>query len=172
MSDENDALEERVRADVEAHGFHLGVVPPEAGTPGWAFTVGLGECFGHPELLAFAPDPEFLRGLVGGLAARVCRGQRFEADARYAGILGDHEVTFRSIERKWYPTFLGNVAWHYGGESFPALQCFWPDRSGRFPWEEDFDPDWRDDQPLLHLRETHRALSEAMLAALRKEGAL
>lgn len=168
----DDVLDERVRGDVERQGFHLGLVPPEAGTPGWAFTIGLVERFDHPEILAFAPDPDFLRGLVGGLAERVRGGRRFEAEERYPDVLGDHDVALREVDRKWYTTFLGNVAWHYGGESFRALQCFWPDRAGRFPWEDDFDPDWRDDQPLLHLHETHRALSESLLAVLRKEGAL
>ncbi len=167
-----DPLAKQIRADVEERGFHLGVIPPEGGTPGWAFTIGLVERFAHPELLAFAPNPEFLQRLVGTLAQRVRRGDRFEAGRAYAAVLADREVALRPVERKWYAPFLGNVAWHYGGESFPALQCFWPDRAGRFPWDEDFDPKWRDAQPLLYLRETHRALSERLIGVLRKEGAL
>ena len=165
-------MEEQIRADVERSGFHLGVIPPEAGTPGWAFTIGLGERFDHPELLAFAPDPEFLGRLVATLARRVGRGDRFEAGRSYAEVLADREVAMRAVERTWYAPFLGNVAWHYGSEDFDALQCYWPDGAGLFPWDEDFDPKWRDDQPLLYLRETHLALSERLTGVLRKEGAL
>ena len=165
-------MEERVRADVESHGFHLGVIPPEAGTPGWAFTIGLVERFAHPELLAFAPDADFMGRLVATLAQRVRRGDRFEAGRAYGEVLAGREVALRAVERKWYPAFLGNVAWYYGSEDFAALQCYWPDRAGRFPWHEDFDAKWRDDQPLLYLRETHRALSERLTDVLRKEGAL
>ena len=186
-ADDESALEERVAADIAGRGFHLGLVPAEGGTPGWAFSIGLAERFGHPELVAFAPDPEFAGGLVENLAMRVLRGQRFDAAApaasevRVPGILGEHEVCFRPVDRKWVPVFLGNVAWHYreGGprprpesQPVPVLQCFWPDRGGRFPWEMGFDPEWVEDQPLLHHHETHRALSERLVATLRKEGAL
>jgi hypothetical protein len=165
-------VEEQIRADVERNGFHLGVIPPEAGTPGWAFTIGLGERFGHPELLAFAPDPDFLGRLVATLAQRVRGGDRFQAGCTYGGVLSDREVAMREVERTWYACFLGNVAWHYGGEDFAALQCFWPDRSGLFPWDEGFDPRWREQQPLLYLQETPLALSEPLIGVLRKEGAL
>ncbi len=172
MSGAADDIEARVRADIEAHGVHLGVVPAEAGTPAWAFTIGLFERFDHPELVAFAPDAEFARGLVAGLAARVRTGARFEDGGAYAGVLGDHEVSFREVADKWIGVFLGNVAWHYGDARFEVLQCFWPDRAGRLPWQEGFDPEWRDDQPLLHRRETHLALSERLVEVLRREGAL
>jgi hypothetical protein len=35
--------------------------------------------------------------------------------------------------------------WFYEGVDFPALQMFWPDREGRFPWDKGF-PSRRESQ--------------------------
>lgn len=39
----------------------------------------------------------------------------------------------------------------YGQADFKAVQLFWPDRSGKFPWEEGFDESFRRIQPDLAL---------------------
>jgi len=40
--------------------------------------------------------------------------------------------------------------WFYGDLHFPVLQCICPDFENRFPWEPDFDPNWRPRQALLY----------------------
>jgi len=168
----NDEISERVRADIASHGWHLVLVPPADRAPGWAHTIGLSERFGHPELLVFGSDLPFLRTLGNRLGAQVANGGTLAAGAELPGILSEFTLAIRPIDPKWVDPFLGNAAWHYRERDFSALQCFWPDRAGRFPWDPECDPDWRADQPLLYLRETHRALSETLLDSLRREGAL
>ncbi len=167
-----DAIDARVREDVARQGFHLALVPPEAGTPGWAFTVGLAQAGAHPELVAFAPDLDFARTLVGGLALRVRAGQRFADGEQAEHVIQGFPVAFRTVTAKWSRIFLGNAAWFHGDEDFASLQCFWPDRDGHFPWQPGFDASWRADQPLLYEHATHEALSEPLIEVLRQEGAL
>lgn len=169
---EEDEIEARVRSDVERFGWHLVMVPPEDATPGWVHTIGLNERFGHPEIIAFGVDLTRLGPLVNHLGARVSAGERFEEGAEVEGILVDQPLAFRPVARKWVAPFLGNAAWHYRSEEFAVVQCLWPDPSGHFPWDPECDPAWRGDQPLLEHAETHRALSEAMIAVLRREGTL
>lgn len=154
------------------HGWHVALVAPESGTPGWAHSIGLVERFEHPEILVFGPELPLLHRLVNAIGERVRHGARFAADTEHEGVLAGHRLAFRAVARKWYGPFLGNAAWHYRGEPFPAVQVFWPDPRGRFPWEPDSDPDWREQQPRLFLEETHRALSEALTGVLLREGAL
>jgi hypothetical protein len=168
----DDEIETRVRADVERHGWHVALVPPEGSTPGWALSIGLAERFAHPEVVVFGPEVALLHRLVNALGERVRTGARFEAGTEHEGVLAGHRLAFRAVERKWIPPFLGNAAWHYRSEDFPAVQCFWPDPRGRFPWEPGSDPDWRGQQPQLFERETHRALSEALTGVLLREGAI
>ncbi|HEU4431046.1 MAG TPA: DUF4262 domain-containing protein [Myxococcota bacterium] len=165
-------IDARVRADIARFGWHLVLIPPEHGAPGWVHTIGLEERFAHPELIAFGNDLSVLAPLLNALGERVREGSTLTADSEAHGVLEGLPVAFRSVASKWIEPFLGNAAWHYQRETIPALQCFWPDPNGRFPWQADFDPAWREDQPLLFERETHRALSERMVAALRADGAL
>lgn len=169
MSDE---IQARVRHDIDETGWHLVLIPPEEGTPGWAHTLGLWERYQHPEIIVFGPDLERIGPLANHLGALVRGGRHFEADTDEDGILAENPLAFRSIAAKWLPVFLGNAAWHYESEQFPALQAFWPDPTGHFPWEPDADRSWRDDQPRLHESDTLAAMSEAMIGILRREGAL
>ena len=165
-------IDARVRADIARFGWHLVLIPPDHGAPGWVHTIGLEERFTHPELIVFGNDLSVLAPLLNALGERVRGGSPLAAEAEAHGVLEGLPVAFRAVAPKWIEPFLGNAAWHYRRENVPALQCFWPDPSGSFPWQASFDPTLRGDQPLLFERETHKALSERMLAALRADGAL
>ena len=169
---ESPDIDFRVRADIARFGWHLVLIPPDHGTSGWVHTIGLEQGFGHPELLVFGNDLAVLAPLLNALGERVRGGVKFSAGSEIEGVLQGLPIAFRAIVPKWIQPFLGNAAWHYQRERVAVLQCFWPDASGRFPWQPEVDPDWRDDQPQLFEQETHRALSERMIAALRADGAL
>jgi hypothetical protein len=166
-----DEVDEKVQADITRHGWHVVILPPEADAPGWAHTIGLWERFAHPELVVFGSEPRRLGALVNALGERVRSGLRFEpgeTDRVLAGL----PFAFRPVAPRWTSVFLGNAAWHYRSERFSALQGFWPDRGGRFPWDADCTPEVAAEQPQLEHHELHRALPERLLAALRREGAL
>jgi hypothetical protein len=165
-------VELRVRGDIARHGWHVALVPPEAGTPGWALTIGLLERFDHPELVVFGPDLSVLGPLLNHLGGRVRDGERLGDGELRHQVLATHPVVFRAVAPKWIDVFLGNAAWHYRRRDFPALQVFWPDPAGRFPWDPAADPIWLQEQPLLFVEATHRALSERLVDVLRREGAL
>lgn len=164
--------EERVRADIAEHGWHVALVPPERETPGWAHTIGLVEGFEHPEILVFGTELQLLHRLLNQLGARIHAGDRFGVESEHAGILEGFAIAFQPVAAKWYGAFLGNAAWHYRSEDFPVVQCFWPDSAGRFPWQSDCLAEVRAQQPQLFLKETHRALSETLIEVLRTERAL
>ena len=167
-----DEIDLRVRSDIERHGWHVVIVPPEDGSPGWAHSIGLLERYRHPELLVFGSEPQKLGALVNALGERVRGGQRFAAGEDADGILAALPFAFRAVAPRWTSVFLGNAAWHYQRDDFPALQGFWPDRDGRFPWDPGCAAEIAAEQPQLTHAELHLALSERLLAALRREGAL
>ena len=165
-------IDARVRSDIARFGWHLVLIPPSADATGWVHTIGLHERFGHAELLVFGNDFSVLAPMLNAIGERVRGGARFAAGDELLGIVEGLPLALRDVAAKWTEPFLGNAAWHYQRERVPALQVFWPDPQGCFPWQPESDPSWRVDQPLLFERETHRALSERMLAALRADGAL
>ncbi|MCP3984067.1 MAG: DUF4262 domain-containing protein [bacterium] len=172
MNDDDDGILARVRHDIDHHGWHLVLIPPEEPSPGWAHTIGLYERFEHPELLTFGIDLQVLAGLLNHLGETIRRGARFAAGDEPAGLLQRGTLAFRDIAPKWKEPFLGNAAWHYERKDVPALQCFWPDPGGHFPWQPESDEVWRSDQPLLFEGQTQAALSEGLIESLRREGVL
>ncbi len=168
----SDEVDARVLADIERHGWHVVLIPPEGDAPGWAHTIGLWERHRHPELLVFGSEPRQLAALLNALGERVRSGRRFAAGETETSLLHDLPFAFRAVASRWIHVFLGNAAWHYQSEPFEVLQGFWPDRGGRFPWDTSCARSVADEQPQLEARELALALPDRLLAALRREGAL
>lgn len=142
---------EKVAADVEEYGWHLLLISGDEGSTGFLYTVGLWSTFQHPELLLFSTgsDPTKLAGYVDRMVKAIAAGERYEPGRRYDGAFGKFSGAVREIDPRWYPHFLGTGGAHYGHFDFPAVQLFWPDAEGRFPWESEFDLPLVDRQPLL-----------------------
>lgn len=170
--DPQDEIERRVREDIERFGWHVALVPGEGETPGWAWTLGLFERFAHPELAIFGMPLEEMHRVLNLLGLRVKRGLRLADGARIAGIFEAYALALRQVDVRWVDPFFGNVAWHYRRADVPLLQVLWPDAQGRFPWEPDFDPAWRREQPLLFESAAARALPSPLARQLRAEGVL
>jgi hypothetical protein len=141
---------ERVHRDVELYGWHVVLIQGDE-EPGFLFTIGLWQTFRHPEILLFAPseDPTGMAGRLQPVAERVSEGEVFEPDSVHEEIFGRFSGAFRTVERQWYPWFLGTAMAFYGGVDFPVVQLFWPDRDGTFPWETGFSAELHPFQPLL-----------------------
>jgi hypothetical protein len=173
--EQDEEADRRVRRDVQRYGWHVALVPPDPARPGsvgWAFTIGLFETYQHPELVVFGREVEILHPLLNRAGDAVRRGWRFDDTRTYTGLVEGYACAFRTVAPRWLEVFLGNAQWHYRGEPFPALQLFWPDAERRFPWQEGFAPEWRDDQALLFHDDPAVALAPALAALLRAEGAL
>ena len=53
------------------------------------------------------------------------------------------------VAHRHYPEHFGYARWFYKGDDFPALQCLWPDKQGRFPSDADYSEPLRARQCLL-----------------------
>lgn len=68
----------------------------------------------------------------------------------YAGILrSPYRIACREVHRDHYETYLGDASWLYEGDAFPVIQSFWPDKSGKMPWDDGCDPKVAMVQPRL-----------------------
>ena len=81
----------------------------------------------------------------------VCDGSVLRDGTVSREVLERPPVVFRSVAEGHHGDWVGTALRYYERPSVPLLQLFWPDREGRFPWEESFetpeDPRFR--QPLL-----------------------
>lgn len=179
MEDELQALGEatleKVRKDVEVFGWHLLLVTGDAGEPSFLFTIGLWESYQHPEIVLFVPshDPQEMAGNLQVVVEHVRRGKHFRPQEVSEGLFGHFPGAFRTVAKVWYPLFLGTAMAYYGGDGFPALQLFWPDPEGLYPWEDGFVAALFPFQPLLHESSLNLAnLPEQLVEDLESSGSI
>ena len=156
----------KLLSDVEEYGWHVVNVHDRDPLPGWAFSIGLYRNFGHPEIVVFGLDLELNASVINSVGDEIKAGKRFEIDGQYSDLIDEYSCTFKPVNLVWYGAFLGYANWFYDGTEYPVLQCVWPDRSYRYPWEPDFNPHWAWAQPLLFREDAESAHTEALLKSL------
>jgi hypothetical protein len=141
--------EAKIVSDIEAVGWHVVLIPEDEEGPSFAYSIGLFRTFGHPEVIVLGLDPDLMHPMINLIGDQVRQGHRFADGEAASGILDGYDVTFRSVARRHYPEHFGYAHWYHKGADFPALQCLWPDRHGRFPTDAGYAEALRARQPLL-----------------------
>jgi hypothetical protein len=159
------ASSRKVIHDVNTHGWHVVKVDVRDEHPGWAFSIGLFHTFQHPEFLIFGLDLDLMHRLINSLGEEIRAGRRFEADFEHDALLKGYRCALKPVDPVWYPHILGFATWYYKGAEFPTLQCFWPDKQHRYPWQSGFDAKLESHQPLLFKRDPVAARAEALFAS-------
>ncbi len=124
-------------------------IPQEGEAPPYAFSVGIFHTLGHPEIVIMGLSPEVAQNLINTIAVAVRQGRHFEAGQQYDDITTGPPLAFLTMSERHYREYLGYARWFYRGSDFPVLQCVWPDKERRFPWDEGYDGDYFAWQRLL-----------------------
>jgi hypothetical protein len=142
----------KVLADIQSYGWHVTKVfvsGVETG-PEWAFSIGLFHSYCHPVVIIFGLKLDVCMALVNEIGEQIKARKKYDVAEEYGDILSDpYKCVFRFVQPKHYHDYLGYARWFYENDPFPVLQCFWPDKAGKFPWDEGCIPFFRDAQPLL-----------------------
>ncbi len=146
----DDADEQRVIDDIREHGWHVVGVEADESGPAFAYSVGLQHSFDHPEIIVFGlNNAETMMYIINTIGDAVKNGSTFEDWHESDQILNGYSCMFRTIPVKAYPDYLGYANWFYRPSPFAVLQCFWPDKQHRFPWDRDCNPTVQQRQPIL-----------------------
>lgn len=146
----HDPHERFIEEAVAQHGWAVQLIPGEGAEPPFAYTVGLFESYGHPEIITFGLALEVMKELLDACGDRVKRGEQLPVGTRFDGILDAYPVALRQVRAAGsYERHVGYAGWFYGGWSFPLLQLVWPDREGRFPGDRGAPASLIERQPLL-----------------------
>jgi hypothetical protein len=135
---------------LETHGWYVIKVGAGAGEPAFAYSLGLYERFGHPELILFGLTLDTMHQLINDAGEQIKNGKRFEDGQHYDDLLDDYPCAFRLVRREEYGSHLTYTQWFYQGSDFPVLQMVWPDTNSCFPWDANFDEEYRGDQTSLY----------------------
>ncbi|MCR9244955.1 MAG: DUF4262 domain-containing protein [bacterium] len=149
----HDESEARALADVSEFGVHIVHILADEDGPAFSYTVGLHEKHEQPEVLVFGLPHEVAHELLNDLADLVAGGRRFAPGDRSEDLIEGYPVQFLAVTRPEMPHLLAMADWVYEGSPFAALQMVYPDKMGRWPWDEGCQQGFRDGQPLFGDRE-------------------
>ena len=145
---------EKIEWMIETNGWALEPVAPDAEhdppTPGYAYSMGLPEAVGFPEVVVFGLAPVAANGLIG-LVVDACRGgTEIPLGVELVGLL-DNELRclFAPVDLEpWGPYFATATAWYRGGP-FEMVQLMYPDRNGFMPYETSYEQRMMLAQPVI-----------------------
>lgn len=148
MSEDDDIAE-----SVQTHGWHCIAVEGTDDEPGFTYTIGLCATFGHPEIVIVGLSPRLAHQLSSALVDDLGKGIVCRPGQPRTDLLEGYAVDFRPVDRSHIETRLGYAMAFYRSNpsALTALQLFWPDKRGRFPFELECDPDVARVQPRLEI---------------------
>jgi len=138
--------------NIDQYGWAITSVAPLLGEEGelWSYSTGLFYHYQHPEIVIFNEPTDLRTTMINAIGNRVKGGEKFEAGTGYSDVIGNFDVQFRPMHSSHYWDWLNFACWFYDNDedSFPVLQCFYPDMQGNFPWEPGCEQWAIDAQPL------------------------
>lgn len=149
VTDESEEFIRRCIADV---GWSVQLVQAgdSAHEPAFAYTVGLHESHGHPELIIVGQPHALMHSALNEIGERIRAGTRFSPGESLDGVIEGYPVRLREVlEAKSFTEHVGYALWFYGGQTFRLFQVVWPDKDGHFPGEPGAWEILRTREPLL-----------------------
>jgi hypothetical protein len=154
------SLDDEFAEDVRNNGWALANVSDHK--PPFQYTIGLMETLQHPEFILFGLEGGQGHALFSVLIGDIQAGKSFRVRGAYAVNIGgkDFQVGFRRVHPTQHPPYLGfamgfltNIG-HVG--ELQAMQAFWSDRAGKFPFDAGCELGVCEAQPRLDLGLTPR----------------
>ena len=150
MSDES---EQRVVDDVARHGWHVVGVNDGQDGPAFAFSIGFVQTLAHPEIIMFGPPIQSMWRILNTIGAQIRSGRSFSTSGLYEDVIERYACKVMPMAGGGHARCLGYAMWyarHVGDlGDLSAVQCLWPDKSGRFPDDPGCDASIVALQPLL-----------------------
>lgn len=91
--------------------------------------------------------------VINDIGRQVRAGRNFTELGLFEDLVEGYACKIFRVDPRWHSEYFGFAMWHRShlGKrgTLEALQCVWPDKSGRFPDEQGCEPEIVKRQPLL-----------------------
>lgn len=156
-----------VNENIENYGCHLTLIEADNYLPSFVYSIGLYKKFGHPEIICFGLNNNVAASIINHACDLIKNGETLTAGKLYRGFLEDFPIQFIQVDKEYYQNYVGYAGWFYNQTfDFPLLQLVWTDKQNNFPWDNDFNPDWKFKQPLLDRNTDFKFYEERNLAVI------
>jgi len=135
--------------DIEEYGWNVTKVLEDESGPGFGYSTGLFKTFSHPEIIIIGLKLDVIHSIINGIGKDVKSGKTFQSGSYYPGLIEKFDCFFTSVEKKFYPEYVGYARWYYKGDNFPLLQCVYPTIKGIYPWQKEWPKEIESIQPIL-----------------------
>ncbi len=154
-----------VNENIENYGCHLTLIEADNYLPPFVYSIGLYKKFGHPEIICFGLNTNVAASIINHACDLIKNGEILTTGKLYRGFLEGFPIQFVQVDKKYYQNYVGYAGWFYNQTfDFPLLQLVWTDKQNNFPWDKDFNPDWKFKQPLLDRNTDFKFYEERNLA--------
>jgi hypothetical protein len=153
-------MEEKIAEVVRQYGWYAASISDHQ-LP-FLYTIGLLQTLNHLEFIMFGADADNAHALFSQLVRDIRAGRSYAEPGVYSVSIGGAErpVGFRRVHPTQHPLYLGFAMGYcrYIGRmgELEAMQAFWPDGCGKFPFEVGCDVTVDRLQPRLDLGLTPR----------------
>jgi len=144
-----DELLAKTALNIEKFGLQVIMVFATEYSPSFAYSVGLLQSYGHPEVICFGLKTDLMHILINDVAEIIKKGETIEVGRAYSNIFDNSTAEFLKVAPGNIGDYFNVAIRHYGNNHFPAIQLVWTDRNDKFPWEKDFEEEFIYKQPLL-----------------------
>jgi hypothetical protein len=145
--------DEAIARGVAANGWQAISVTDHP--PPFIYTCGLMTTFHEPEIILFGLSPEVAYSILQALVEDIRGGHSFAVPGVYEGVLIKLPIAIRPVDPSQHELYLGYAMGHCRYTSNPgglvAVQVFWPDEQGLFPFDDGCDAEVSSLQPRLDL---------------------
>lgn len=155
---------DRLDSSIASVGWHVIGVKSTACQPSFVHTIGLWQNFNHPEVICFGLPLETMHLILNDIAELIKQGEAIQLNKPYQDFLEDYLTVFIAVDPLNIKDYFGAALAHYPDLTIPAVQFVWPDKSHRFPWDENFEPDFKRLQPLLDRNADFKFMEDKNLA--------
>ncbi|MEO6653871.1 MAG: DUF4262 domain-containing protein [Ilumatobacteraceae bacterium] len=145
---------EKIEWMIETNGWALEPVAPsidtDPPTPSYAYTIGVPDLVGFPEIAVLGLTPVAANGLIGLCIDALHGGTEIPYGVELIGLL-DNELRcmFAPVAPELLDGWFATAAAWYHGRSFSVVQLLYPDRNGFMPYETGFEQRLRLAQPVI-----------------------
>jgi hypothetical protein len=132
-------MDEEIAEIVKEHGWYAASIN-DHNSP-FLYSIGLMQTLKHPEFIMFGLEADNVHALFSQLIENIRQGQSYTEPGIYTVNIdtADFRVGFRIVHKTQHELYLG-FAMGYCREidrwgELEAMQVFWPDSNGKFPFE-------------------------------------
>ncbi len=131
--------------------------------PSFAYSVGLTETYNHPEIICFGLRTELLQQLINDVTEIIKTEGKINAEKEYKNIFQNSRAKFLEIAKGNIEDYFKVAIKYFDTLEIEGLQLIWTDRNDKFPWEKDFEENFKFKQPLLDRNSDFKFMEERNL---------